>query len=133
MNTVRVQDGQLMVDNSTIAFYAPDRAVVTSGNQRGNPVESTRAQRDDPDAPILAKQPDPAPYVGVYRRPPMGMNTVRVQDGQLRVDDSAIAFYAPDRAVVTSGNQRGNPVEFIRNAKGEVGWVRLVGRIARKD
>src|SRR5688500_8788016 len=23
-----------------------------------------------PDAPILAKQPDPAPYVGVYRRPP---------------------------------------------------------------
>lgn len=87
-----------------------------------------------PDAPILAKQPDPAPYVGVYRRPPMGTNTVRVQDdGQLMVDTAAIAFYATDRAVVTSGNQRGNPVEFIRNAKGEIGWVRLVGRIARKD
>ena len=86
-----------------------------------------------PGAPILAKQPDPAPYLGVYRRPPMGTNTVRVQDGQLMVDNSAIAFYAADRAVVTSGNQRGNPVEFIRNAKGEVGWVRLVGRIARKD
>lgn len=86
-----------------------------------------------PDAPILAKQPDPAPYLGVYRRPPMGTNTVRVQDGQLMVDNAAIAFYAPDRAVVTSGNQRGNPVEFVRNAKGEVGWVRLVGRIARKD
>ena len=67
-----------------------------------------------PDAPILAKQPDPAPYLGVYRRPPSGTNTVRVQDGQLMVDNSAIAFYAPDRAVVTSGNQRGNPVEFIR-------------------
>jgi len=86
-----------------------------------------------PDAPIQAKQPDSAPYLGIYRRPPMGSNTVRVQDGQLRVDDSAIAFYAPDRAVVTSGNQRGNPVEFIRNARGEVGWVRVVGRIARKE
>jgi CubicO group peptidase (beta-lactamase class C family) len=86
-----------------------------------------------PDAPILAKQPDPAPYLGVYRRPPMGSNTVLVQDGQLMVDSNAIAFYAPDRAVVASGNQRGNPVEFIRNVKGEVGWVRLVGRIARKD
>ena len=87
-----------------------------------------------PDAPILAKQPDPAPYLGVYRRPPnTGTNTVRVQDGQLKVDDSPIAFYAPDRAVVTSGSQQGNPVEFVRNAKGEVGWVRLVGRIARKD
>jgi hypothetical protein len=86
-----------------------------------------------PDAPILAKQPDPAPYVGVYRRPPMGTNTVRVQDGQLMVDNSAIAFYSADRAVVTSGSQRGNPVEFVRNVKGEVGWVRLVGRIARKD
>jgi CubicO group peptidase (beta-lactamase class C family) len=87
-----------------------------------------------PDAPILSKQPDPAPYVGVYRRPPnTGTNTVRVQDGQLTVDNSAIAFYAADRAVVTSGSQKGNPVEFVRNAKGEVGWVRIVGRIARKD
>lgn len=87
-----------------------------------------------PDAPILSKQPDSGPYLGVYRRPPtMGTNTVRLQDGQLKVDDSAIGFYGPDRAVVTSGNQKGNPVEFIRNAKGEVGWVRLVGRIARKD
>jgi CubicO group peptidase (beta-lactamase class C family) len=86
-----------------------------------------------PDAPILAKQPDPAPYLGVYRRPPSGTNTVRVHDGQLMVDSSAIAFYAADRAVVTSGNQKGNPVEFVRNAKGDVGWVRIVGRIARKD
>jgi hypothetical protein len=86
-----------------------------------------------PGAPIMAKQPDPAPYIGVYRRPPVATNTVRVESGQLTVDNSAIAFYAPDRAVVTSGNQRGSPVEFIRNAKGDVGWVRIVGRIARKD
>ena len=86
-----------------------------------------------PDAPILAKQPDFAPYVGIYRRPPVGTNTVRVLDGQLMVDNSAIAFYAADRAVVSAGSQRGNPVEFIRNVKGEIGWVRVVGRIARKD
>ena len=85
------------------------------------------------DAPILARQPDAAPYVGVYRRPPSGTTTVREQNGQLLVDTSPIAFYAPDRAVVTSGLQRGNPVEFIRKPDGTIGWVRVVGRIARRD
>jgi len=86
-----------------------------------------------PDAPIMAKQPDPAPYLGVYKRPPSGMNTVSLRDGQLMVDNSAIAFYAADRAVVTSGTQRGNPVEFIRDSGGVIRWVRVVGRIARKE
>lgn len=85
-----------------------------------------------PDAPIMATQPDPAPYIGLYQRPPAGRNNVRVQDGQLMVDASAIAFYAPDRAVVTSGNQKGNPVEFIRDSSGQVRWIRVVGRIARR-
>ena len=85
------------------------------------------------DAPLLATQPDPAPYVGVYRRPPVGMNTVRVENGQLLLDRSTIAFFAPDRAIVTAGNQRGNPVEFIRRTDGAVGWIRVVGRIARKE
>ena len=48
------------------------------------------------------------------------------------VDANPIGFYAPDRAVVTR-EHRGNPVEFIRNPDGTVGWVRVVGRIARKD
>ena len=87
-----------------------------------------------PDAPLLAKQPDPAPFVGVYRRPPLtNTNTVRVDNGQLMLDNSSIGFYAPDRAVITSGNSRGNPVEFIRRPDGQVGWIRVVGRIARKD
>ena len=87
-----------------------------------------------PDSRVLATQPAPAPYVGVYRRPPTtNVNTVREQDGHLTLDNSTIAFYAPDRAVVTSGAQRGNPVEFIRRADGTVGWIRVVGRIARKD
>ena len=86
-----------------------------------------------PDAPIMKTQPDPAPYLGVYRRPPSGMNTVAMRDGQLMVDNSAIAFYAVDRAVIRSGNSRGNPVEFIRDSTGAIRWVRVVGRIARKE
>ena len=86
-----------------------------------------------PDAPIMKPQPDSGPYVGTYRRPPSGQNVVALQNGQLMLDNSAIAFYARDLAVVTSGNSRGNPVEFIRDAKGDVRWVRSVGRIARKD
>jgi CubicO group peptidase (beta-lactamase class C family) len=87
-----------------------------------------------PDAPIMARQPDAAPYVGVYRRPPLSTtNTVRLENGQLTLDGNSITFYAPDRAVVTSGNSRGNPIEFIRTPEGVVGWVRSVGRLARKD
>ena len=87
-----------------------------------------------PDAPILATQPEAAPYVGVYRRPPLKTtSTVRVDGGQLTLDGNSIAFYAPDRAIITTGNARGNPVEFIRTPAGAVGWVRVVGRIARKD
>src|SRR5688572_17594843 len=32
------------------------------------------------EAPILATQPDPAPYLGTYLRPPSGQNVVRVQN-----------------------------------------------------
>lgn len=87
-----------------------------------------------PDAPIMKKQPDPAPYLGVYRRPPLTtVVNVRADEGRLTLDGNAIAFYAPDRAVVTSGTSRGNPVEFVRTREGTVGWVRYVGRIARKE
>jgi CubicO group peptidase (beta-lactamase class C family) len=86
-----------------------------------------------PDAPLMAKQPDPTPYLGTYRRPPVGQFVVRAEGGNVMLDNASIAFYAPDRAVVTSGNSRGNPVEFIRRADGSIGWVRVVGRIARKD
>lgn len=86
-----------------------------------------------PDPPILAAQPDPAPYLGVYRRPPLeATNTVRVEHGQLMLDANPIAFYGRDRAVVSSGNSRGNPIEFIRDEAGDVGWLRYIGRIARK-
>ena len=85
-----------------------------------------------PDAPLLSPQPDPAEYVGTYRRPPVGSNTVRVTNGQLMLDNNALAFYARDRAIITSGNSRGNPIEFVRNDQGDIGWIRIVGRIAQK-
>ena len=87
-----------------------------------------------PDAPILATQPDPAPYLGVYRRPPLSQtNTVRQDNGRLMLDNNPIAFYGVDRAVVIDGNARGNPIEFIRRPDGTVGWIRYIGRIAKKD
>lgn len=86
-----------------------------------------------PEVTLLSKQPDPAEYTGVYRKPPSGMNTVAVRDGQLTVDNNTIGFFAPDRAVMTSGNGRGNPLEFIRDGSGAVRWIRVVGRIARKE
>jgi CubicO group peptidase (beta-lactamase class C family) len=87
-----------------------------------------------PDAPILATQPDPAEYLGTYRRPPLtATNIVRVENGQLMLDKNPMAFYGPDRAVVTSGSARGNPIEFVRDEDGRVAWVRYIGRIARKD
>jgi hypothetical protein len=41
-----------------------------------------------------------------------------------------IAFFGPDRAVITEGNDRGQTIEFVRDASGRVQWVRVVGRIA---
>lgn len=87
-----------------------------------------------PDAPIMAKQPDPTPYLGVYRRPPLKtVVNVRVDEGRLALDGNPIGFYAPDRAIVLTGTSRGNPLEFIRTPDGVVRWVRYVGRIARKE
>jgi hypothetical protein len=85
-----------------------------------------------PDVPLLATQPDPAPYLGTYRRPPFGTNTVSMQNGQLMLDRSPIAFYGADRAVVTSGNSKGNPVEFVRKPDGTIGWVSTSGGLREK-
>jgi CubicO group peptidase (beta-lactamase class C family) len=87
-----------------------------------------------PNVPLLPHQPDPAPYLGVYRRPPLTTTyDARVEKGQLMVGDAPVAFYGPDRAVFTAGNQRSSQVEFIRWPDDTVGWVRVGGRIAKKD
>ena len=92
-----------------------------------------------PDVQPLARQPDPAPYVGTYARP---SNTVvvRAEGNRLLLQERPnsgqpgmempISFYGPDQAVVTDGGQRGQSVEFVRDANGRVNWVRVVGRVA---
>jgi CubicO group peptidase (beta-lactamase class C family) len=87
----------------------------------------------------LARQPDPSPYVGTYARP---SNTVvvRAEGAKLFVQERPnsgqpgaempVAFYGPDRAVVTDGTERGQSIEFVRDAAARVNWVRVVGRVA---
>jgi CubicO group peptidase (beta-lactamase class C family) len=87
----------------------------------------------------MARQPDLSPYVGTFARP---NNTVvvRVEGGRLFVQERPnngqpgaempVSFYGPDRVVVTDGNQRGQSIEFVRDAGGKVTWVRVVGRVA---
>src|SRR5438874_3139789 len=94
-----------------------------------------------PNAAPLAKQPPLSAYVGLYERP---MNTVDVKnvDGRLVVQvqprgaardpEMPLAFYAADRAYVTSGPEANASVEFVRDASDAVQWVRLTGRIARR-
>ena len=92
-----------------------------------------------PNVEPLATQPDPAPYIGRYLRP-MNTVSVRVEGGKLIVQDipnsgnprplMPIAFFGPDRAVVTDGNDRGQGIEFVRDAGGKVNWIRVVGRVA---
>lgn len=87
----------------------------------------------------LAQQPDPAPYVGTYLRPSNSV-VVRAAGGKMIVQehqnsgragaDMPIAFFGPDRAVVTDGTERGQSIEFVRDASGRVNWVRVVGRVA---
>jgi CubicO group peptidase (beta-lactamase class C family) len=92
-----------------------------------------------PNVEPLAAQPDPAPYLGRYLRP-MNAVSVRLEGGKLIVQEipnsgearpvMPIAFFGPDRAVVTDGNDKGQSIEFVRDAKGAVTWVRVVGRVA---
>ena len=92
-----------------------------------------------PDVQPLAQQPDPAPYVGTYARP---SNTVvvRAEGNRLLLQERPnsgqpgmempLSFYGRDQAVVTDGGQRGQSIEFVRDANGRVNWVRVVGRVA---
>lgn len=92
-----------------------------------------------PNVEPLAQQPDPAPYVGTYARP---SNTVVVraegthliaqehQNSGRAGADMPIAFFGTDRAVITDGTEKGQSIEFVRDATGAVKWVRVVGRVA---
>ncbi len=92
-----------------------------------------------PNVQPLAKQPDPAPYLGTYLRPSNSV-VVRSEGGKVIVQehqnsgragaDMPIAFFGPDRAVITDGTDKGQTIEFVRDSVGAVKWVRVVGRVA---
>jgi CubicO group peptidase (beta-lactamase class C family) len=95
-----------------------------------------------PTAEPLKTQPDLTPYVGRYLRP-MNAVVVRAEGSKLFVQERPnggepraempIAFYGPDRAVVTDGAERGQSIEFVRAADNSVRWVRVVGRVAVRE
>jgi hypothetical protein len=91
----------------------------------------------------LATQPALAPYLGRYVRPMIRV-TVSESNGHLSIlqeptsgggapTTMRAAFYGPDRAVVTEGSDEGQSVEFVRGPGAAVDWVRIVGRIARRQ
>lgn len=95
-----------------------------------------------PSVEPLAAQPDPAPYVGRYVRPTNAV-LVRAENGKVIAQNQSangnaqaempLAFYGPDRAVITTGRDQGQSVEFIRDAAGKVMWIRVTGRIAVRE
>ena len=94
-----------------------------------------------PSVQPLAAPADPAPYFGSYVRP-NNSYVVRAEGGKLFVEDrpnggtpraSPVAFYGPDRVVVTDGPDRGQSIEFVRDDSGRVHWIRVVGRVAARD
>src|SRR3990172_2933630 len=113
------------------AVYALNQAIAHRGL-----VESL------PSVQPLAQQPDPTPYVGTYRRPDVTV-VVRAEGNRLLVQerrntgrpgtDMPVLFYGPDRVVVTDGAERGQSIEFVRDAGGRVSWVRVVGRVAVRE
>ena len=87
----------------------------------------------------LAAQPNLDEYAGTYRRPPNGMVTVRQEAGKLVVSSgnasggTTIVFYGKDVAYAIAGSYTGSPYEFVREPGGRVGWIRVNGRIAKRD
>ncbi len=87
----------------------------------------------------LPVQPALADYEGSYARQPVGTVEVRRRGERLVVitganqPDSRLTFYGRDVAYALEGSYLGTPYEFIREAGGAVRWIRVNGRIARKD
>jgi CubicO group peptidase (beta-lactamase class C family) len=86
----------------------------------------------------LTVQPKIDDYLGVYRRPPLGAVEVRPRGDRLVITginqpDARLVFYGPDVAYALDGSYLGTPYEFVRDSGGAVRWIRLNGRIARKD
>ena len=94
-----------------------------------------------PSVQPLARQPDFTSYLATYLRPSNSV-VVHAEGGKLFVQerqnagragtDWPVAFFGPDRAVITEGADAGQTIEFVRDSAGHVGWVRVVGRVAAR-
>ncbi len=93
-----------------------------------------------PNVEPLAQQPDPGAVrrdvraTDQHGRRPRGRQAssscrTRRTAGDVGTE-MPIAFFGPDRAVVTDGTERGQSIEFVRDAAGTVKWMRVVGRVA---
>jgi CubicO group peptidase (beta-lactamase class C family) len=85
-----------------------------------------------------------AVYTGTYKRPSLTVNTA-VEDGRLTLhiemnldlgeEKEALpppiptAMCGPDQFIVTDGVYKDARVEFLRDASGSIGWMRIGGRI----
>ena len=104
---------------------------MTGGNRGGN-------ERMTHHAEPVSPQPEPEEYVGLYRRPPVGEVDVGVENGRLVVrrgqNSYGLVFWGPEVTYSTGpGRFTGMAVEFIRDDTGAVTWVRVNGRIARRE
>jgi CubicO group peptidase (beta-lactamase class C family) len=105
---------------------------------------------NETDPAAMAAQPAVAAYAGKYSRP-FAEVVISAENERLFVQTipkrgfpnaSApvpppgpklpVAFYAPDRLVITDGPQKGGRIEFIRGTGGSLGWVRVGGRIHKR-
>ena len=125
------------VERATLDLYEdlalePNQA--TGGNRGGNEDMSAHATP-------LADQPAHDDYVGDYERPPLGTLAVRSEGGRLIMngygtgaEDVTLVFWGPDITYAAPPRAYvGMPVEFIRDGAGGVRWIRVNGRIARKE
>ncbi len=131
------QDGWRLVQDVEAAILRRVAGVALAPGQpighRGvNEAMTFHAQR-------LAVQPRLEGYEGHYARPPVGTVDVRRRGERLVAitgpdqPDSRLTFYGRDVAYALDGSYVGTPYEFIRDGSGAVRWIRVNGRIARKE
>lgn len=103
----------------------------TGGNRGGDERMSRHARP-------LAQQPELDEYAGTYRRPPVGEVVVRRTGDRLVAGSGErsydLVFWSEDMTYADGpGAFSGMAVEFVRDGGGRVRWIRVNGRIARKE